>query len=76
MIHAEFIELREYGGGERWSENGSLEKVALRYYLAKTLVARTPRPAAVPELYRAFAAQLHPRHGDLVQLGWLARSGA
>lgn len=57
----EFIELREYGGGERWSENGSREKLALRYYLAKTLVARTPRPAAVPELYRAFAAQLHPR---------------
>lgn len=57
----EFIELREYGGGERWSENGSREKLALRYYLAKTLVARTPRPAEVPELYRAFAAQLHPR---------------
>lgn len=57
----EFIELREYGGGERWSESGSREKLALRYYLAKTLVGRTPRPAAVPELYRAFAAQLHPR---------------
>lgn len=57
----EFIELREYGGGERWSENGSREKLALRYYLAKTLVARTPRPAEVSELYRAFAAQLHPR---------------
>jgi hypothetical protein len=57
----EFIELREYGGGERWSENGSREKLTLRYYLAKALVARTPRPAAVPEMYRAFAAQLHPR---------------
>lgn len=57
----EFIELRDYGGGERWSENGSREKLALRYYLAKTLVGRTPRPAAVPELYRAFAVQLHPR---------------
>ncbi|MDP1773755.1 MAG: hypothetical protein Q8L15_15890 [Methylobacter sp.] len=55
----EFIELREYGGGERWSENGSREKLALRYYLAKTLVARTPKPEHVPELYRAFAAQLH-----------------
>lgn len=60
----EFIELREYGGGERWSENGSREKLALRYYLAKTLVGRTPRPADVPDLYRAFAAQLHP--GDMV----------
>lgn len=57
----EFIELREYGGGERWSESGSREKLALRYYLAKTLVARTPTPDAVPELYLAFAAQLHPR---------------
>lgn len=57
----EFIELREYGGGERWSENGSREKLALRYYLAKTLVSRTPRPDAVPDLYREFAAQLHPR---------------
>lgn len=57
----EFIELREYGGGERWNENGSREKLALRYYLAKALVACTPRPAAVPEMYRAFAAQLHPR---------------
>jgi hypothetical protein len=57
----EFIELREYGGGERWSENGSREKLALRYYLAKTLVSRTPQPDAVPELYRGFAAQLHPR---------------
>jgi hypothetical protein len=57
----EFIELREYGGGERWSENGSREKLALRYYLAKTLVARTPEPKAMPELYRSFAAQLHPR---------------
>jgi hypothetical protein len=57
----EFIDLREYGGGERWSENGSREKLALRYYLAKTLVARTPRPEALPALYRAFAAQLQPR---------------
>lgn len=65
----EFIELREYGGGERWSENGSREKLALRYYLAKTLVARTPRPAAVPELYRAFAAQLHPRD-RVISFNW------
>ena len=34
----EFNELREYGGGERWSEYGSREKLALRFYLAKTLI--------------------------------------
>ena len=57
----EFIELREYGGGERWNENGSREKLALRYFLAKTIVARTPRPNEVPILYRDFANQLQPR---------------
>ncbi len=57
----EFIELREYGGGERWSENGSREKLALRFYLAKAIVASTPRSNDVPELYREFARQLHPR---------------
>lgn len=57
----EFIELREYGGGEQWNENGSREKLALRYYLAKTIVTRTPKPNAVPSLYLEFAAQLQPR---------------
>jgi hypothetical protein len=47
----EFIELREYGGGERWSYNGSREKLALRYYLAKTLVERCPDAQRVPDLY-------------------------
>lgn len=57
----EYIELREYGGGERWSEHGSREKLALRYYLAKTIVASTPTPDRVPELYREFAGILQPR---------------
>jgi hypothetical protein len=60
----EYIELREYGGGERWNENGSREKLALRYYLAKTIVSRTPKPGDVAALYREFAVQLHP--GDFV----------
>lgn len=59
--YLEFIELREYGGGERWNENGSREKLALRYFLAKTIVARTPRPNEIPILYREFANQLQPR---------------
>lgn len=65
----EYIELREYGGGERWSSQGSREKLALRFYLAKTLVKRTPSPQRMPELYKSFAAQLHP--GDIIlSLNW------
>lgn len=60
----EFIELREYGGGERWNENGSREKMALRYFLAKTIVARTPKLNDIPNLYIEFANQLQP--GDFV----------
>lgn len=60
----EYIELREYGGGERWCENGSREKLALRFYLAKTIVESTPTDTAIPELYLDFAQQLHP--GDVV----------
>ena len=65
----EFIELREYGGGERWSSQGSREKLALRFYLAKTIVKRTPSLRRMPDLYKGFAAQLHP--GDIVlSLNW------
>lgn len=60
----EFVELREYGGGERWSENGSREKLALRFYLAKAIANSTPTLETVPELYRLFASQLQP--GDIV----------
>lgn len=65
----EFIELREFGGGERWSENGSREKLALRYFLAKSIVASTPPPDKVPELYREFANLLHPRD-RVISLNW------
>lgn len=65
----EFIELREYGGGERWSGNGSKEKLALRFYLAKVLVERTPYARVIPKMYLDFAAQLH--EGDIViSLNW------
>jgi hypothetical protein len=65
----EFIELREYGGGERWCENGSREKLALRYYLAKTIVERTPSTSSVPRLYMDFATQLHERD-IVISLNW------
>jgi hypothetical protein len=65
----EFIELREFGGGERWCDNGSREKLALRFYLAKTIAECTPSISSLPQLYRGFAAQLH--QGDIViSLNW------
>lgn len=57
----EYIELREYGGGERWTDSGSREKLALRYYLAKTIVEHTPSQDEIPDIYIQFAEQLHER---------------
>lgn len=65
----EFIELREYGGGERWNENGSREKLALRYYLAKTIVERTPKSSQIPDLYLKFAEELQPRD-FIISFNW------
>jgi len=56
-----YQELREYGGGERWSDAGSGENLALQYFIAKEVALRTPSLADIPELYRRFAQQLHPR---------------
>lgn len=50
----EYIELREYGGGERWKNEGSREKLALRFYLAKTIVERTPATHSIPQIYLDF----------------------
>jgi hypothetical protein len=55
----EYIELREYGGGARASDNGSREKVNLRYYLAKTLMKMTPEGDQIPPLYLDFANELN-----------------
>lgn len=57
----EFIELREYGAGERYKDYGSREKISLRYYLAKTIAENTPIGAEIPELYIKFAEQLHDK---------------
>lgn len=65
----EFIELQEYGGGERWCENGSREKLALRFYLAKTIMERTPSVQSIPALYRDFASQLHEQD-IVISLNW------
>lgn len=60
----EYIELREYGGGERWKNEGSREKLALRFYLAKTIAEYTPSIDQIPQIYLDFATQLH--EGDVV----------
>jgi len=65
----EFIELREYGGGERWSDAGSREKLALRFYLSKTLVEHTPDKDALPTVYVQFAEQLH-EHDVVISFNW------
>ncbi|MDD2942931.1 MAG: hypothetical protein PHC51_08215 [bacterium] len=60
----EYNDLREFAGGERWSDNGSREKLTLRYYLSKVIVNSTPYGEQIPKLYLKFAEQLRP--GDLV----------
>ncbi|MCZ6733462.1 MAG: hypothetical protein O7B27_13115 [Gammaproteobacteria bacterium] len=62
--YLEYVELREYGGGERWANTGSREKLALRFYLAKTIAEHTPSKASIPPMYVEFAEQLHK--GDIV----------
>ncbi|PKH91162.1 hypothetical protein CXF76_12935 [Pseudoalteromonas sp. 78C3] len=57
----EYIELKEYGGGERWSSNGSKEKINLRYFLAKTLIEITPSADDIPKIYIDFVNELHER---------------
>lgn len=65
----EYVELREYGGGERWSERGSREKLAFRYYLAKAIVNSTPAPEDIPDIYIQFARQLR-KYDILITFNW------
>lgn len=65
----EYIELREYGGGERWTNAGSQEKLALRFYLAKTIAEHTPSESDLPDLYVEFASQLHERD-IIISFNW------
>ncbi|MCJ8321361.1 MAG: hypothetical protein MJK12_17110 [Colwellia sp.] len=55
----EYIELKEFGGGERWTKNGSKEKLNLRYYLAKTIILSTPEEDEIPQIYLDFVEELH-----------------
>ena len=65
----DYIELREFGGGERWSDRGSREKLAFRYYLAKAIVNATPAPEDVPDLYIQFVKQLR-KYDIVITFNW------
>ena len=54
----DFMELREHGGGERWSVEGSQERLALKYFLAKAVATSTPHAAKLPAYYVEFAKSL------------------
>lgn len=60
----DFMELREFAGGERWSDEGSRERVALKFYLAKAIAMATPDANNIPDYYIDFARDLKP--GDVV----------
>ena len=65
----EFVELREYGGGERWSDKGSREKLALKFYVSKTIAQHTPRSESIPDIYVRFAEQLH-EYDIVISFNW------
>ncbi len=56
--YLDFVELREHGGGERWSNEGSRERMALKYYLAKAIANSIPADAFIPDCYLDFAKGL------------------
>ena len=67
--YLDFIELREYGGGERWSEEGSRERLALKFFLAKTIALHSPDSNNIPEHYKNFCLDLTP-NDIVVSFNW------
>lgn len=59
--YLDFLELREHGGGERWSREGSRERLALKFFLAKAIAISTPDAHNIPECYVRFASGLTTR---------------
>lgn len=51
-----YVEMTEFGGGERWCDNGSREILTLKYFISKAIAKSTPD--SIPELYLDFANQL------------------
>ena len=67
--HLEFVELREYAGGERWSNQGSREKLALKFFLSKSIALATPAQDGIPEQYIKFVQSLNPSD-IIVSFNW------
>jgi hypothetical protein len=65
----DYIELSEYGGGERWSDNGSREKIAFKFYLSKSIANTTPTDVEIPDLYLQFAKQLR-KYDVIITFNW------
>src|SRR5216683_2566558 len=65
----DYIELRESGGGENWSDHGCPERLALKHYMGKAITNMTHEPDKVPELYLTFAAQL-PKTEVIITFNW------
>ncbi|WP_291299329.1 SIR2 family protein [Elioraea sp.] len=62
--YLDFLELREHGGSERWSDRGSRERLCLNFFLAKAIAHSTPEFTEIPELYRKFVDRI--RYPDIV----------
>ncbi|WP_262693118.1 SIR2 family protein [Kordiimonas aquimaris] len=56
--YLDFVELREHAGGERWSDQGSRERMALKFFLAKAIASSTPALPNIPDYYKHFASKL------------------
>lgn len=65
----EYIELREYGGGERFSDKGSREKIVFKYYLSKAIAMNTPDEDKIPKMYCEFAKQLR-KYDIVITFNW------
>lgn len=51
-----YVEMTEFGGGERWCDNGSREILTLKYFISK--VISISMPDSIPKLYLDFANHL------------------
>jgi hypothetical protein len=51
-----YLEMTEFGGGDRWSGAGSREILTLKFFLSKAVMLLTPQ--ALPSVYTDFARQL------------------
>jgi hypothetical protein len=63
----DYLELIEFGGGERFSDYGSRERLALKYFLCKAISVSTPE--IIPDYYLNFAKNLK-KHDVVLTFNW------